>query len=160
MTYILSSHFIITGKNTVATVRVLVQQNTNWIFLNCSTRSWSAAGIVGPVGIASLRKDAMDSAMLNLADKIDATSFEAAFGAGKAALPALIEAKTVTIAGLMDIAPAGTIDPTPMLYTSTMYGCAGLLGIALVSNALIRPVHPKHHMRSETLQRMETQQQR
>ena len=58
----------------------------------------------------------------------------------------LIEAKSVTIARLMEIAPVGTVDPTPFLYNSTMYAMAGMLSVALVSNALLRPVHPKFHM--------------
>jgi hypothetical protein len=46
----------------------------------------------------------------------------------------------------MEIAPAGTIDPTPSLYNLTMYLMAALLAIALVANAFMAPVHAKHHM--------------
>ena len=46
----------------------------------------------------------------------------------------------------MEIAPPGTVDPTPSLYNSTMYLMAGLLAIALVANATMRPVATKHHM--------------
>ncbi len=46
----------------------------------------------------------------------------------------------------MDIAPPGTMDPTSSLYNVTMYLMAGLLAIALVANALMRPIHPKHYM--------------
>jgi hypothetical protein len=52
----------------------------------------------------------------------------------------------VTIAKLMEIAPPGTINPTPSLYNLTMYLMAALLAIALVANALMRPVDAKHHM--------------
>jgi hypothetical protein len=52
----------------------------------------------------------------------------------------------VTIAKLMEIAPAGTVDPTPSLYNLTMYLMAALLAIALVANALMKPVAKKHHM--------------
>jgi len=38
------------------------------------------------------------------------------------------------------------VDPTPSLYNTTMYLMAGLLFIALLSNAMMRPVDPKHHM--------------
>ena len=46
----------------------------------------------------------------------------------------------------MEIAPAGTTDPTSGIYNSTMVLMAALLGIALISNALMRPVDPKHHI--------------
>lgn len=46
----------------------------------------------------------------------------------------------------MAIAPPGTLDPTSSLYNTTMYLMAGLLGIALISNALMRPVAKRHLM--------------
>ena len=58
----------------------------------------------------------------------------------------LVDQNTVTIANLMEIAPAGTIDPTSSLYNTTMYLMAALLAIALLSNAVMRPVDSKHHM--------------
>ena len=113
--------------------------------------SWSTAGVLGPLAITSLRENAVTKAIEDLVAKIDPAVFAESFGAGLDQLPALVQAKTVTIASLMDIAPAGTIDPTPNLYNSTMYLMALLLAIALVSNALMRPVHPKHHMSDEEL---------
>ena len=77
----------------------------------------------------------MTKAIDDLVTKIDPAVFAESFGAGLDQLPALVQAKTVTIASLMDIAPAGTVDPTPNLYNSTMYLMALLLAIALVSNA-------------------------
>ena len=111
--------------------------------------AWSTAGVLGPLAITSLRENAVGKAIDDLVARIDPAAFAEAFGAGIDQLPALIEAKTVTIASLMDIAPAGTVDPTPNLYNSTMYLMALLLAIALVSNALMRPVHPRHHMTEE-----------
>ena len=113
--------------------------------------SWSTAGVLGPLAITSLRENAVTKAIDDLVAKIDPAVFAESFGAGLDQLPALVQAKTVTIASLMDIAPAGTVDPTPNLYNSTMYLMALLLAIALVSNALMRPVHPKHHMSEEEL---------
>ena len=113
--------------------------------------SWSTAGVLGPLAITSLRENAVTKAIDDLVTKIDPAVFAESFGAGLDQLPALVQAKTVTIASLMDIAPAGTVDPTPNLYNSTMYLMALLLAIALVSNALMRPVHPKHHMSEEEL---------
>ena len=108
--------------------------------------AWSTAGVLGPLAITSLRENAVTRAIDDLVTKIDPAVFAESFGAGLDQLPALVQAKTVTIASLMDIAPAGTVDPTPNLYNSTMYLMALLLAIALVSNAFMRPVHPRHHM--------------
>ena len=113
--------------------------------------SWSTAGVLGPLAITSLRENAVAKAIDDLVAKIDPAVFAESFGAGLDQLPALVQAKTVTIASLMDIAPAGTVDPTPNLYNSTMYLMALLLAIALVSNALMRPVHARHHMSDEEL---------
>ncbi len=52
----------------------------------------------------------------------------------------------MTIAKLMEIAPPGTLDPTPDLYNETMYLMAFLLFVALLANAFMRPVRAKHHM--------------
>ena len=113
--------------------------------------AWSTAGVLGPLAITSLRENAVSRAIDDLVAKIDPAVFAESFGAGLDQLPALVQAKTVTIASLMDIAPAGVVDPTPNLYNSTMYLMALLLAIALVSNALMRPVHPRHHMSEEDL---------
>ena len=45
----------------------------------------------------------------------------------------------------MEIAPSGTIDPSANLYNTTMYVMAGLLTVALIANALVRPVDPRHY---------------
>lgn len=37
------------------------------------------------------------------------------------------QTKALTIGKLMEIAPAGTVDPTPFIYDSTMYTMAGLM---------------------------------
>lgn len=47
--------------------------------------------------------------------------------------------KTVTIAKLMNIAPAGTIDPTPHLYDTTMYSLAGLAVVATLAHTSVTP---------------------
>lgn len=38
-----------------------------------------------------------------------------------------LQAKALTIGKLMEIAPVGTVDPTPFIYDSTMYTMAGLM---------------------------------
>jgi MFS family permease len=110
--------------------------------------AWSTAGVLGPLAITTLRENAVATAIVDLSAKIDADKFIAVFGAGHEQLESLVMAKTVTIAKLMEIAPIGTINPTPSFYNDTMYLMAALLFIALLANATIRPVHPRHHMRA------------
>jgi hypothetical protein len=110
--------------------------------------AWSTAGVLGPLAITSLRENAIHNAIQNLVSKIDPGDFQRAFGASMNQLDVLVQQKTVTIAKLMEIAPTGTADPTSSLYNSTMYLMAGLLAVALVSNALMRPVEARHHMPS------------
>lgn len=111
--------------------------------------AWSTAGVLGPLAITSLRENAITEAISDLTAKIDPSQFQATFGASVDQLSELVAAKTVTISKLMAIAPPETVDPTPNLYNTTMYLMAALLAIALVSNALMRPVHLKHHMKSQ-----------
>lgn len=107
--------------------------------------AWSVAGVLGPLAINSLRDRASVGAIRELASQTDPAVFAAAFGAGIEQLDALVGTRTVTIAKLMEIAPPGTTDPTSSLYNVTMYLMAALLAVALVANALMRPVHPKHY---------------
>lgn len=108
--------------------------------------AWSLAGVLGPVAIASLRDAAISEAIRDLSGIVDPERFRVAFGAGLEQLDTLVAEQTVTIAKLMEIAPPGTIDPTSSLYNLTMYLMAALLAIALLANALMRPVHGRHHM--------------
>ena len=108
--------------------------------------AWSTAGVLGPLAITSLRQSSVNNAIQDLMTRIDAGAFAAHFGAPVEQLELLIEQKTVTIASLMEIAPPGTVDPTSGLYNTTMILMAALLAIALVSNAFMRPVDPRHHL--------------
>ncbi len=111
--------------------------------------AWSTAGVLGPLAITSLRQNSVNTAINDLAASINASDFQAHFGAPVSQLDELIAQNTVTIARLMEIAPPGTTDPTSSLYNSTMILMALLLAIALVSNALMRPVDPRHHMQEK-----------
>lgn len=113
--------------------------------------AWSTAGVLGPLAITSLRRNSINDAITDLASKVDPNLFQQKFGAGIDQLHELVSQKTVTIANLMEIAPPGTIDPTPSVYNTVMYLMAFLLFIALISNALMRPVHEKHHMEEQSV---------
>ena len=106
--------------------------------------AWSTAGVIGPVAITELRKLSVSNSLNDLLAKVDPAMFLDKFGAPIEQVNELIKAKTVTISKLMEIAPAGTIDPTPSLYNTTMYAMACLLVIAFFSNLLIKPVNKKH----------------
>lgn len=106
--------------------------------------AWSTAGVLGPLAITSLRQHSLNEALHDVARTVDPGRFYEAFGAGITELELLIANKTVTLAKLLEIAPPGTIDPTPNLYNTTMYLMAFLLFLALVSNAFMRPVADKH----------------
>jgi MFS family permease len=108
--------------------------------------AWSTAGVLGPLAITTLRERAMRNAIDRLTQIIDPARFTEAFGAAVDQLDKLVAQKTVTIGRLMEIAPPGTVDPSSSLYNSTMYLMACLLFIALIANAMIRPVDSKHHL--------------
>jgi MFS family permease len=107
--------------------------------------AWSTAGILGPLAIARLRESSRLNAIGELTDQIDPDAFEQKFGAAIGQLDSLVANNTVTISSLMELLPEGTVNPSSGLYNSTMYLMAGLLGIALVANLLVRPVDPRHY---------------
>jgi len=102
--------------------------------------------VLGPFAITYLREQSLLGAIESLAYKVDPAVFQQTFGAGIDQLNTLIASNTVTLGRLMEIAPAGTVDPTPSLYNTTMYAMAALLVIALVANMAIRRVSEKHHV--------------
>jgi len=108
--------------------------------------AWSTAGVLGPFAITYLRQLSVDDAISSLAAKIDPQLFQQTFGAGVEQLQALVAAKTVTIAKLMEVAPQGTIDPTSSLYNTTMYAMAALLVVAFVANKGLKRVEERHHV--------------
>ena len=111
--------------------------------------AWSTAGVLGPLAITTLRQNSLTDSIYELAAKVDPAKFAESFGASIDKLDLLIEKKTVTLAKLLEITPPGTPDPTPSLYNTTMYLMAFLLFIALISNALMKPVHSKHHIEDD-----------
>jgi len=106
--------------------------------------AWSTAGVLGPLAITSLRERSVSEAVRELAAQIDPARFQAAFGSSVDQLERLIEEKTVTIPKLLEIAPAGTADPSAGLYNTTMYLMAALLVLALIANLAVKPVDSKH----------------
>ena len=110
--------------------------------------AWSTAGVIGPVAIAQLRSMSVNNSLNELVSKIEPDKFLEKFGAPIEKLDELVKAKSVTISKLMEIAPEGTVDPTPSLYNTTMYAMAGLLIVAFFSNLFMKPVKSKHHVQN------------
>jgi MFS family permease len=108
--------------------------------------AWSVAGILGPEAMTWLREGAVQRAISSLAVQVDPARFAESFGASIDELELLVAENTVTISNLMELAPAGTPDPSSSLYNTTMYLMAALLAVALVANATVRPVGPRFHM--------------
>ncbi len=108
--------------------------------------AWSTAGVLGPLAIAKLRDSSISHSISDLVGKIQPAAFLEKFGAPVGKLDELVLAKTVTVQKLMEIAPPGTIDPTPSLYNTTMYTMATLLVIGFIANAFVKPVDSKHHL--------------
>ncbi|MEM0934522.1 MAG: OFA family MFS transporter [Pseudomonadota bacterium] len=108
--------------------------------------AWSTAGVLGPFAITYLRNMSKENAIADLASLVDPATFAEKFGAPLSQLNELVAANTVTIARLMEIAPAGTVDPTSTLYNTTMYCMAALLVIAFFANLMVRPVGDRHHV--------------
>ncbi|MEM1140045.1 MAG: MFS transporter, partial [Pseudomonadota bacterium] len=110
--------------------------------------AWSTAGVLGPFAITFLRNRSKENAIVDLASQVDPATFVEKFGAPITQLNELVAANTVTIAKLMEIAPAGTADPTSTLYNTTMFCMAALLVIAFFANLMVRPVGEEHHVES------------
>lgn len=106
--------------------------------------AWAASAVVGPMGLAYMRSRSVEHGIVDLLNTVeDKGAFEQAFGCtleDTDTIRTLIDAKTITIARLLDLMPAGTIDPTPFLYDSTCYAAAGLMGVSLLANLAIRPL--------------------
>lgn len=103
----------------------------------------SVAAIVGPNLFVQLRTRDELTAINELLAQVDPGLFQTTFGVAVAEAAPLISAKTITIAKLMALMPAGTPDPTPFLYNSTMYTMGGLAVASGLMHTFIRPVDPK-----------------
>lgn len=109
------------------------------------------------MGLAHLRSYSHDNAiqdLLSSVEEYDALAFDRSFGvpiSDKDAIQKLVDAKTVTIEKLMELAPPGTLDPTPFLYDTTCYVAAGLMSVAALSNLAIRPLDLAQEIEKEKL---------
>lgn len=112
----------------------------------------SAAAIVGPSLILTLRNIGERSAINGLLQHIDAATFQQKFGANISEAQQLIEAKTVTISKLMEVMPPHVQDPTPFMYNTSFYSIGALMGVAALSHYMVSPVNHKYFEKDESLQ--------
>ncbi|CAM9370394.1 unnamed protein product [Chrysoparadoxa australica] len=104
----------------------------------------AGAALAGPTILQSLRSSSEATALNDLLGKVDPSKFESTFQVPISQANDLIAAKALTIPRLMDIAPAGVVDPSPYVYDSTMYTMAGLMGVASVAHGMVKPIDPRH----------------
>jgi len=102
--------------------------------------AWAASAICGPFALAYFRSSAVDAAIQDLLSKVDPVEFEKIYNCHVSAAQHVVDAKTVNIPRLMELAPEGTIDPTPFLYDHTYYFAASLIGIGALANLSIKPL--------------------
>ncbi|CAM9336130.1 unnamed protein product [Choristocarpus tenellus] len=103
----------------------------------------SAAALAGPSILLNLRARSEVQAIEELLEKVDPARFQQTFNVSMDQAPALMESKALSIGKLMEIAPSGTLDPTPFIYDSTMYTMAGLMGVAALAHSRVKPVDSK-----------------
>ena len=75
-----------------------------------------------------------------LAESIDDTAFAAAFGAPKGEIESLVASKTVPLPLLLQLAPAGTPDPSPLLYDDAQGHRRGAIALACNVAAFRLPI--------------------
>eukprot|EP01036_Dinobryon_divergens_P035924 gene35924-46640_t len=102
----------------------------------------SCAALAGPTLLLTLRSHSEKLAIGKLLETIDPMKFQETFGAPVEKAYELLQAKALTINKLMVLAPPGTMDPTPHLYDSTMMTMGGLMVLASVTHAMVRPLPP------------------
>ena len=100
--------------------------------------AWSASAVLGPLILTSLRETSRQNAIVEMAGGIPTATFEERFGTTQDQIETLIAENSVTIPKLLEICPSNTIDPTPLIYTSTMYFIIICLVLALFANLSIR----------------------
>ena len=92
------------------------------------------ANFFGASLVAKVREYSYTKHALAIVDTCDEAAFDAAFGVPRSEAASLIASKTVTLPLLLPIAPAGTVDPSPLLYNDAFYTLAGFSALACVCN--------------------------
>merc|ERR1712013_623700 len=115
--------------------------------------SATLASITGPALLLNLRAAAERDAINNIVQNIRPEDFLSKFAADPTQLDQLVAAKTVTIPRLLEIAPSGTIDPSPFIYNTTLYTMAGLVSLAAMLHFMVKPVNKKYFEMSDKIKK-------
>jgi len=107
------------------------------------------SGITGPMIFTKLHDREERKAMGELAKTIDPAAFLDTFGSPISEMQQLVEANAVNIPRLLELCPAGTVDPTPFLYDPAFRSMGVILGVGALANFAITPVNPKYFEKEE-----------
>ena len=99
----------------------------------------TVASVLGCTVVTSMRDRAYLREATRLADVCDEAAFVAAFGEANdpARLGALVDSNTITLPLLLRVAPAGTPDPTPLLYNDAFHALAASSMLATLCNIAV-----------------------
>ena len=99
----------------------------------------TVASVLGCTMVTAMRDRAYLREAGQLAKACDEAAFVAAFGEAPdpARLSSLVDSNTVTLPLLLRIAPAGTPDPTPLLYNDAFYALAASSMLATLCNIAV-----------------------
>jgi hypothetical protein len=100
----------------------------------------SLAAVAGPTLFIKLRSRSEMAAIDDLMTQVDPAKFQSMFKVPTSECAGLIEAKTLTIPKLMQLVPATVQNPMPFIYDTTMYTMAALVGMAVITHGLVKPV--------------------
>ena len=101
-------------------------------------------GIVGPMLLLHLRSVEEAKSIQEILRNVDPDVFLSTFGADISSAAVLVESKAVTLSKLVSILPPHMSDPSPFLYSSTMYSMAALAACSAVLHASLKPVDRKY----------------
>ena len=107
--------------------------------LNAISACVRSASVLGCTVVTSMRDRAYLREATRLADVCDEAAFVAAFGEANdpARLGALVDSNTITLPLLLRVAPAGTPDPTPLLYNDAFHALAASSMLATLCNIAV-----------------------
>lgn len=106
--------------------------------------AWGLSAAATQTMLGVLYTRSTRQAIEGLAANVSPSQFQDTFQAPISDLSELVDAKVVTIARLMEIAPPGTPNPTVFLYDTAFYSVGGLVTIAALSNACLRKMDEKY----------------
>lgn len=93
----------------------------------------SLAAFGGPFLLGNLRDRSTNSAIQELANKIDPNVLNTEFGSS---FTTLMENKVLTIPELIQLAPVGTLNPTPFIYDTSLYAASFAYGLGFMSQMM------------------------